>query len=204
MTDLWNVLRGHGHLWHRTSLASVSGILANHAILPNQGQFPNTFPQSENSSGRVIGAVSLFDFDSAPEAEFEIHRHDYWRGDVFIRIRREALVANNLIRATDMWNDPRLGDLAEDDKSRLVYVPYLEVLYTEAVPETAFAGFVFVPDGASNDGYYEATTLDELRRIAKTRYAEIDREVAARHSRGEYTLAELIAESYREKEVVVP
>jgi hypothetical protein len=72
--------------------------------------------------------VSLFDFDTASEAEFETHRHDYWRGDVFIRIRRDALDPTMLNRAEDMWTDPRLDTLSDEDKHKLVRIPYLEVL----------------------------------------------------------------------------
>jgi hypothetical protein len=194
-------LRGHGHLWHRTSLPSLEDILRSGEIVPNTGQFPSTYTQSEHSYARYIGAVSLFDFDTASEAEFETRRYDYSRGDVFIRIRRDALDQKMLSRAEDKLTDPRLDTLSDKDKHKLVCIPYLEVLHIGSIPETAFEGFIFAPESGGDYCWHETTSdaagLRDLLEIATKRTAKEERERAERHARGEYTLAEMVEAASR-------
>jgi hypothetical protein len=206
--SLWSLLRGRGYFWHRTSSAVLGSILRDGEIVQNTGQFLPTYPQSEGSYARYIGAVSLFDFDTASEAEFETHRHDYWHGDVFIRIRRDALDPTMLNRAEDIWTDPRLDTLSNEDKHKLVCIPYLEVLHTGSILETAFEGFIFAPENGGDYCWHETTSdaagLRELLEIATKRKAEEERERAGRHARGEYTHAELVEASYNIKHGTVP
>jgi hypothetical protein len=193
MTSLWSILRGHGYLWHRTSLAALRSILSDHEITRNTGQFPSTFRQSDNSHGRHMGAVSLFDFDTASDAEFETHRIDYWHGDVFIRIRREALDPTKLL--SHSW----FNALPDETRHGRIYVPYLETLHVGPIPETAFDGLILAPVNAGEYLWYETTSdeagLRELLDITTKRKADEERERAERHARGEYTLEELVEAS---------
>jgi hypothetical protein len=115
--SLWGLLRGRGHLWHRTSVAALDGILRDHEITPNEGQFETTTSQSKASYARRMSAVSLFDFDTASDEHFETHKYNYWCGDIFIRIRREALDPAKLRR--DIWAEEMLSD--EDSTSWSAY-----------------------------------------------------------------------------------
>jgi len=62
-----------GSLWHRTSIDSFREILQSGAILPSDGRFAPTYPQSNSCYGRHIGAVCLFDFDSEPLNQILLH-----------------------------------------------------------------------------------------------------------------------------------
>jgi hypothetical protein len=197
--SVWGLLRGHGCLWHRTSLAALDGILRDHEITPNTGQFEATTTQSKASYARHMRAVSLFDFDTASAADFETHRTDYWRGDVFVRIRRDALASTKLRRAEDISTEPHLHTLSDEDKHKLVLIPYLEVLHIGPVPESAFDGFILISPSA--DFWHETTSdaagLKELLEIAGKWNAAAERELSERHARGEFTLAELVEASYK-------
>jgi hypothetical protein len=171
---LWSALRGHGYLWHRTSLTALRSILSDHEITPNTGQFPSTFRQSGNSHGRSMHAVSLFDFDTASERDVLDHRYDYCSGDVFIRIRREALDSTKLL------SHSCFNALPDATRHERVYVPYLETLHIGPIPETAFDGLILAPINAGDYFWHETTSdeigLRDLLEIAVKRKADEERE----------------------------
>jgi hypothetical protein len=152
--SLWGLLRGQGHLWHRTSVAALDGILRDQEITPNTRQFETTTSQSEASYARRMFAISLFDFDTASDEDFETHQYDYWRGDVFIRIRRDALDPAKLRRAEDIWAEEMLPD---EDKHKLVRIPYLEVLHIGPVQDDVFDGLILL---SPNGDFWHETTSD--------------------------------------------
>jgi hypothetical protein len=162
--SLWSLLRGHGYLWHRTSLAALSGILTDQEIIPNTGQFPTTTGQSEVGYARRMGGVSLFDFDTASEQDFLDHRYDYCRGDVLIRIRRAALDSAKLLSPS------RLRTLPDEIRVGGIYVPYIEALHIGPIPETAFDSFVLAPINGGEHLWYKTTPdaagLNELLEIS--------------------------------------
>jgi hypothetical protein len=196
--SLWGLLRGQGHLWHRTSVAALDGILRDHEITPNKGQFEITTPQSKASYACRVSAVSLFDFDTASDEDFETHQYDYWCGNVFIRIRRDALDPTKLRRAEDIWAEEMLSD---EDKHKLVCIPCLEVLHIGAVQDNLFDGLILLsPNG---DFWHETTSdtagLTEISAMAATWNAQAEREKAERHARDEPTLLEMIEASQKLK-----
>ena len=80
-------------------------------------------------------------------------------------------------------------------------IPYLEVLHTGSIPETAFEGFIFAAENAGGYCWHETTSdaagLRDLFEIATKRKAKEERKRAERHARGEYTLAEMVEAASR-------
>lgn len=71
-------------LCHCTSLKGYRDILSDGFIRPNDGTFPYSFPQSENSCCRMLDSVSLFDFETAPtEQIFDRRFHPNWSPFIF-------------------------------------------------------------------------------------------------------------------------
>lgn len=94
------VLRGHGDLWHRTSVENLRGIVDFGAIQPTNARFGLRYA----SYGSYLGAVCLFDFDSESLEEI-LNQSGHWAqflqdcgpATVFLRINKAALAAKNLI-----------------------------------------------------------------------------------------------------------
>jgi hypothetical protein len=189
--SLWGLLRGQGHLWHRTSIAALDGILRDHEITPNTGQFVATTSQSGASFARRMGAVSLFDFDAASEEDFMTHRCDYWCGNIFIRICRGALDPAKLRRAENIWAEETLPD---EDKHKLVLIPHLEVLHIGPVQDSVFDGLILL--SPNEDCWHETTSnpagLSELSAMAARWNTQAERAKAERRAKGKYTLAEIV------------
>jgi hypothetical protein len=207
---LWGLLRGHGHLWHRTSLPSLECILREGAIIPNTGQFATTFPQSKISYSRGLGAVSLFDFDTSDEPYIFDH---HWKWItvlaanlppvVLIRIRRHALDPAKLLLPADISRgDPRLDTLPDEVRRGQMVIPAVEALHIGSIPVSAFDGFILIAF-KSGGGYHlheVAERPDALRVLSDVGAqwtAARERLTEERHARGEYTLAEIIEASQK-------
>jgi hypothetical protein len=136
-SPLWARLRGHGQLWHRTSIVALERILRDGALVPNIGQLPNTFGQSQVSYSRHLGAVSLFDFDTADVPD--IIEHEWKWGEVLatrlpatvlIRIMRDALDRTKLLLPTEISDgDRRLDPLPGDIRRMRMVIPAVEALH---------------------------------------------------------------------------
>jgi hypothetical protein len=210
---LWSQLRGHGHLWHRTSLASLESILRDGQIVPNHGQFEPTFPQSKGSYAHHLSAVSLFDFDTADEPY--IFEHEWKWGTVLtnrlpagvlVRIRREDLDRAKLLLPTEIsQEDHRLDALPDDIRRMRMVIPAVEALHVGPISIAAFSGFILSAFG-ERDAYLwhevpsGADAWRVLSEIAAEWQAEHDRRTAERHARGEYTFAELLEASLAKRE----
>jgi len=125
---------------HRTNPKSYWGIKESGFIIPNQGQFPYTYPQSKVYYAHSKGYVCLFDFESVSEEECIFIYHT-WGGffsdqkpfTVVVRLNREIL-ADELIPNSA---GPKSGQ--EDYKS---YIPFIEVWYPKPVPISAIDGYM--------------------------------------------------------------
>ena len=196
-SSLWARLRGHGHLWHRTALSSLEDILRDREIVPNEGQFPVTYGQSNASLGRKIGAVSLFDFDTEAESNVLEHVWDYAPKEVLIRIRRDALDQTKLLL-------PSQVSKRAHESSPAVFVPEVEALYIGSIPASAFIGFILVAlNGQLRWKEEEATadTISILTDIDRRWKAEKAQETAERHARGEHSWAEIVTEAIRQRTI---
>lgn len=87
-------------LCHCTSVKGYQGIIDTGNILPNDGTFPFSFPQTANSCCQHLDSISLFDFETPPsESVFDHTAYSNWSPfinlhppvTVILKIRREAL-----------------------------------------------------------------------------------------------------------------
>lgn len=125
---------------HRTSIQGYRGIKESGFIMPNQGQFPYSYPQSKFYYGPTKGYVCLFDFESVSEEKC-IYIHHTWGGffsdhkpvTVVLRLNREML-GDDLIPNSA---PPKLGH--EEYKG---YIPFIEVWYPNPVPVAAIDSYI--------------------------------------------------------------
>jgi hypothetical protein len=212
---LWALLRGHGHLWHRTTLPALEGIFREKAILPNRGEFPNTFCQSKVSYSRHLKAVSLFDFDTATEQRISEHRRKWMdvlvanmpRVDILIRIAREALDRNRLVLPDEVsGDDVRLNALCEKVRKMRMYLPGVEALHIGPIGVETFTGFILLSGEGQEYHCHEAAFNGEheaIRAMSTTATEwtnDYERRTAERHARGEYTLAERLDQAIKKQE----
>lgn len=155
--ELFPVLRSG--ILHRTSIRGYRGIKESGFILPNQGQFPYSYPQSKVYYGPTKGYVCLFDFESASEEECILIHHT-WGGffskykpvTVVLRLNRERLGDDLVLNSAA----PKLGQ--EDHKG---FIPFIEVWYPKPVPVPAIDGYIIT--------YWDAKEF-------KTRFQEYSKE----------------------------
>jgi len=195
---LWARLRGEGHLWHRTSLAAVDAILRDGEIVPNLGQFPNTFGQSSVSYGRHLRAVSIFDFDTENEADALTHVCDFPLVGVLICIRRAALDRTKLLLPSQIARGEHPIDTLPDRiKGARMFVPAVEALYLGPIPTSAFGGYILAGDGSRwHELEANEDVVPALSAIHAEWIADGERLAAARHARGDFTLDEIVRASY--------
>lgn len=204
---LWARLRGHGHLWHRTSLPSLENILRDGEIVPNAGQLRPTYCQSKIGHAWHLGAVSLFDFDTANE-EFIFEHHWKWEtvligqlpsAWVLIRIRREALDSSKLLLPTQVSSgDHRLDALPDEIRRARMFIPTVEALHIGPISALTFSGFALAAFKELRGYLWQEVELASdafrvLSEIAESWKVDHEREAAERHARGEYTLAEILS-----------
>jgi len=210
-TPLWKGLRGRGCLWHRTSLDALRKIICDKQIIPNTGQFPTTTAQSTGSIARYISATSLFDFDTA--TEHEIYNQESKFSSVLTRylpdvsiligIKRDNIIESELLLPSEIHDCPRISALSEEDKLRLVYIPVVEALHLGPIQTSAFSSYIMTAF-REGGGYHShelgaasvADPVSVMLNIGGEWIADHHRRVKERHSRGEYTLAEMLEDIY--------
>lgn len=122
-------------IYHRTSIKNYRQICEVGYILPNDGTFPFTYPQSKNSYAFTKGYIALFDFETASVKQC-VSQCDKWSSfftdqkpvTVVLRLDRKQLedkLKPNCVR-------PKPGD--EDYK---IAIPFVEVWYPEPIPVSA-------------------------------------------------------------------
>jgi hypothetical protein len=157
--SLWPLLRPS--LWHSTPPGRYRAILDDGEIGPDEGQGGNVY---NGSLAVSIGAVSLFDFESASEEDalgtFNNWSRHLWPPDtrlsVWIKLNRHRL-RRRLIPAKEV------GELAMREGKK--YYPRVEACHVGPIPTTAFAealavspyGFEWLPIGQA-----AVPRLDEL------------------------------------------
>ena len=121
----------------------MRGIFSRGAIIPNDGSFADTYPQSKMSYARRHHLVSLFDFGNCTEEECLNQIHEWYRFffdhqpvTVVILLSRHALVPKLIsnqkaVTDTNGTFDP-------------IFIPKLEVFYPESIPCTVFTGYVVI------------------------------------------------------------
>lgn len=135
-TEIINALRKYNCLWHRTSISSLKSIIQSGMILPNDGRFTVTYPQSENCLSRFYSSISLFDLGSRPEEAILGHAwkwasffKDQGTATVIIGIKASQLSPEKLIYPWSIPHEEKLR-LSNEGKTVLpTHIPEIEVLY---------------------------------------------------------------------------
>jgi hypothetical protein len=135
--QFYKVLRGS--LFHCTSRLAFGSILKHGVIKPNTGEFPWTYPQSQNSYGSRRGKVCLFDFERSTRRQC-LETADRWRQ--FLQVHQPYTVVIGIDRAAlpdrviewEQANHEAWNVLPEP---HAVIIPYVEVWVPE-VPVSAF------------------------------------------------------------------
>lgn len=163
---VWDQLK-HG-LWHCTSVDRMAGVLEAGAIRPDGGK---AGPHYRGGYCRQIGAVSLFDFDSAREAD-ALRRYSNWapflRGhgapiSVWINLDREELRAG-FIPIADLWAR-YTASLGTREPANIS--PYVEAGHLGPIPVSAFRFLLTVcrTDREPVSVDVNGETMDQLRAI---------------------------------------
>lgn len=201
--ETWRLLRGKGALWHRTSLAGLAGILQDGAIRPNtDGRFDCEYGQSDICYARYLGGVSLLDFDSETEARIREHADKYtligWMPpQVIIELTRSSLESSRLLLPADLTKgiDTRLDALPPEIRKARMYVPAVEAIYVGPISTSVFSGFTLVAmDDAGRNLWksFPVAAVDEMQATSTEWIEKSAADRAARHARGEFTIAELM------------
>ena len=152
-------------LWHRTSVDSLAAIFETGAIVPNDGRFPVTYSQSNDSYGRKIGAVSLFDFASASLAYIE-EFEPVWgkflydqQPSILIEISRKV-IADRLVPNRAKW---------EECGTQYAYIPRVEAWCKGEIPIVAFKRYLVIGTTLPK-GFvilrHRRGVIDEIRSLA--------------------------------------
>lgn len=131
------------NLCHRTGVAALKHIFDTGAILPNDGTFRDTYPQSKKSFARIHQMVSLFDFENQTEDECSQLAHDWYRFffdhdpvTIVILLERKILLPNLItnekaVEITKGTFDP-------------IFLPHVEAFYPGSIPCQAFTGYLLI------------------------------------------------------------
>ena len=131
------------NLCHRTGIKGLRKIFDTGSILPNDGRFPDTYPQSKGSFARIHNLVSLFDFSKQTEDECLKQIHDWYRFffdhkpvTIVILLDRRLLTANLMtnekaVEITKGMFDP-------------IFLPHLEAFYPQPIPCRVFTGYLII------------------------------------------------------------
>lgn len=128
--------------YHFTSLDGLRNILTRGAIVPNDGDLPNTSSVSPVSYGRRRGYISLFDFETPTEAECMKHCWGKWSSiltahdpvSIGLRLDRVAL------RGHIITNE----EIARETEYREMFIPKVEVCSKVSVPVSAITSYLVV------------------------------------------------------------
>jgi hypothetical protein len=142
-----------GSIWHLTSPLGISGIKKSGYIEPNLGSHKYTFPQSENSYGKLKGYICLFDFFSVDEKEF---LYTFYRWRCFFWHHKPFTIALELNREYLMSN-LILNQIARQEVGyKKVWIPYVEVWYPKRIPISAIDRY-FVIYNHEKSAFLEVT-----------------------------------------------
>jgi hypothetical protein len=130
-------------LCHRTGIEALNNIFDTGAILPNDGTFPDTYPQSKVSFARVHNLVSLFDFEKQTEDACLKQIHDWYRfffdhKPVTIVILLDRQILTNKIITNESAVEITKGTFDP------IFLPHVEAFYPQPIPCQAFTGYLIV------------------------------------------------------------
>ena len=141
LPDWFSIVRKE--ICHRSGVEGLKSILETGAIRPNDGSFPDTYPQSQDSYARVNQYVSLFDFKALTDEECVGQMYHWYRFffdhkpvTIVILLDRQSLAAK-LIPNEKAQEDTRGRDYP-------IFLPGVEVFYPEPIPCKLFTGYLII------------------------------------------------------------
>jgi hypothetical protein len=146
-------------------------ILRDRALLPNDGRFPETYPQSKASYAKQLGAISLFDFDTEPVDsildvawKYVQFFRDQGAATIMIRIRRSALNNDRLIIPSRVPNSAKPRIEVDGRHVLPIWIPHVEVLHIGQIHTRAFCEYLVMRK--SDDSYVRVPARkNALRRV---------------------------------------
>jgi hypothetical protein len=128
-------------VYHLTSVQGYFGIKSDGYIRPNDGSFPDTYPQSAISYGRDRGYVSLFDFESPTEIQI---LQQYWKWEGFIFRHKPATILIGFDRQKLASELIYYKQATEEAGVKPMKIPHLEVWYPKPISFRWATQFVLI------------------------------------------------------------
>jgi len=141
LPDWFSIVRRE--VCHRCSVEGLRNILETGAIRPNDGSFPDTYPQSQDSYARANHYVSLFDFATQTEQECVQQMH-YWYRFFFDQkpVTIVILLDRQSLAARLIPNKEAQEHTGERDYP--IFLPGVEAFYPEPIPCELFTGYLII------------------------------------------------------------
>jgi hypothetical protein len=130
-------------LCHRTGLKALKNIFDTGAILPNDGTFPDTYPQSKDSFARMHKMVSLFDFEKQTEDECLKQIHDWYRFFFDHKPVTIVIMLDRKILAAKIITNQSAIEISKGSFDP-IFIPHVEAFYPQPIPCQAFTGYIIV------------------------------------------------------------
>ena len=166
-------------LIHCTSLSALASIFRIGKILPNDGSFPFTYPQSQNSYASHNRAVSLFDFETPSVAEL-LDEKWKWGSFFFVHKPTIALRLDRDCLKTDLIPN---NAAKQEVGFKKMWIPRVEVWYPEPIPVEVICGYVLAVSQRDFSGV-EITQFGEVRHKIIKEIEETVVKLRKRHSTG--------------------
>jgi hypothetical protein len=147
-------------IYHRTSIESYRGIRKDGYIIPNDGRFSFTYPQSEHSYAFANGFVSLFDFESVT-IEHCILIQSTWM-DFFVDFTPATILLKLDRRKLKEKLIPNEAAPKPGSKDYRVFIPYVEVWYPEPIPLSVIQNYIVVLSRWPNELTFEVFDNDRV------------------------------------------
>lgn len=137
---------------HTTNIQGYQGIRQSGKILPNNGKFPLSYPQSEYYYGCSMGWICLFDFESAREEDY-IKNHPIW-ADFFANHKPKRGPATIVLKLNrQKLADKLIPNSVRPKPGEPGYKPaiaYVEAWYPEAIPTSAIDSYIITSRNSEN------------------------------------------------------
>ena len=133
------------NLCHRTGVKALKNIFDTGAILPNDGTFPDTYPQSKVSFARVHNLVSLFDFSKQTEDECQKQIHNWYRFFFDHKPVTMVILLDCKLLAANLMTNEKAVEITKGTFDP-IFLPHVEVFYPHPIPSRAFTGYLIICD----------------------------------------------------------
>jgi len=131
------------NICHRTGIKALKGIFDTGAILPNDGRFPDSYPQSKRSFARIHKLISLFDFNNQTDEESGKTVRNWYRFFFDHKPVTIVILLDRKILCADLITNK---DAVEITKGSFdpIFLPDVEAFYPKQIPCNAFTGYLMI------------------------------------------------------------